>query len=265
MRVPCELVEDLLPLYHDKACSEDSRAMVDEHLQGCSACRKTLAEIHEQVEHPREDMEGMREAQKMWMRVRRRNVLQYLIALCFLFLAIAVIAWATNPKGKVVPAENIEVSQVCRLEDGSIVFHMYTNDGKQLRSLTFEKIGGSFYFIPMQARFEADRESEQGIFNVYLSIYAPEEYNEEDSEDRDVKAMLQCSYPLKGIYVGSPGNEVVVWEMGQELPAASPAMERMMENNRSIWAYESKSDWDQYYSYLERTLGDEMFRKEGVE
>lgn len=48
----------LLPLYHDKACSEDSRALVDEHLQGCSACRKTLAEIHEQVEHP-QDMEGI--------------------------------------------------------------------------------------------------------------------------------------------------------------------------------------------------------------
>ena len=262
MRVPCELIEDLLPLYHDEVCSDDSRALVEEQLKDCPACQKTLADIHEQVEHPEEAWEEMKEAQKKWTRDRRRNFFKGLTATLLGILAIAAFVWATNPQGKVVAAENIEVSQVCRLEDGSIVFHLYTNDGKELRSLSFDVIDDCFYFIPEQAKFEADRDSEQGLFNVYLSIYVPEEYNEGSKE---VKAELQSLIPLKGVYVGSPGNAVAVWEEGQELPAASPAMERMMENNRAILVDTHKIDWDQYTSYLERTLGDEMFRKEGVE
>lgn len=39
----CEIVQDLLPLYVDGACSESSAAMVKEHLETCPEC-KTLYE-----------------------------------------------------------------------------------------------------------------------------------------------------------------------------------------------------------------------------
>jgi len=39
----CEIVQDLLPLYVDGACSESSAAMVKEHLESCPEC-KTLYE-----------------------------------------------------------------------------------------------------------------------------------------------------------------------------------------------------------------------------
>lgn len=35
----CEIVQDLLPLYVDGACSESSAAMVKEHLESCSECK----------------------------------------------------------------------------------------------------------------------------------------------------------------------------------------------------------------------------------
>ena len=38
-RVSCEVVQDLLPLYQDGACSEDSRRMIEEHLRECQACQ----------------------------------------------------------------------------------------------------------------------------------------------------------------------------------------------------------------------------------
>ena len=43
MNKQCEIVQDLLPLYVDGACSESSTAMVKEHLESCSEC-KTLYE-----------------------------------------------------------------------------------------------------------------------------------------------------------------------------------------------------------------------------
>ena len=40
----CEIVRDLLPLYEDGLCSEESRGAVEEHLKTCEACRKLLPE-----------------------------------------------------------------------------------------------------------------------------------------------------------------------------------------------------------------------------
>lgn len=40
MSTSCHILYDLLPLYVDGACSDESRAYVEEHLAGCPACRK---------------------------------------------------------------------------------------------------------------------------------------------------------------------------------------------------------------------------------
>ena len=39
----CEIVRDLLPLYEDGLCSEESRKAVEEHLKTCEACREALS------------------------------------------------------------------------------------------------------------------------------------------------------------------------------------------------------------------------------
>lgn len=42
MRMPCDLIQDLLPLYHDQVCSQTSRKVVEDHLQDCPACQQVL-------------------------------------------------------------------------------------------------------------------------------------------------------------------------------------------------------------------------------
>ena len=37
----CDIVQDLLPLYYDDACTPASRDLVEQHLQTCEKCRKT--------------------------------------------------------------------------------------------------------------------------------------------------------------------------------------------------------------------------------
>ncbi len=38
----CNVIKDLLPLYADEVCSEDSREMVEEHLASCKDCKQEL-------------------------------------------------------------------------------------------------------------------------------------------------------------------------------------------------------------------------------
>ena len=42
MKISCNIAEDLLPLYLDDSCSEDSRAALEEHLKACPSCRAKL-------------------------------------------------------------------------------------------------------------------------------------------------------------------------------------------------------------------------------
>lgn len=47
MTISCDLVQDILPLYHDGVCSEDSKRIVEEHLSECDECKAVLARIND--------------------------------------------------------------------------------------------------------------------------------------------------------------------------------------------------------------------------
>ena len=36
----CGIIRDLIPLYRDGVCGEESRKIVEEHLRGCADCRE---------------------------------------------------------------------------------------------------------------------------------------------------------------------------------------------------------------------------------
>ncbi len=45
----CELVKDLLPLYADNVCSEESRNIVAEHISHCDECRSELEKMGKHI------------------------------------------------------------------------------------------------------------------------------------------------------------------------------------------------------------------------
>ena len=47
MKISCDVIRDLLPLYADDACSQDSRRMVDEHLAECPECSGMLKRLQD--------------------------------------------------------------------------------------------------------------------------------------------------------------------------------------------------------------------------
>lgn len=52
MNVSCNIIEDILPLYADGICSEDSRALVDEHTEGCPQCKAKLDAMIAKLDAP---------------------------------------------------------------------------------------------------------------------------------------------------------------------------------------------------------------------
>lgn len=49
MKIKCEVIRDLLPLYVDGVASEESRKLIEEHLQECEDCREYLKLLQEDL------------------------------------------------------------------------------------------------------------------------------------------------------------------------------------------------------------------------
>lgn len=52
MRVDCDIIRDLLPLYHDEVCSDKSRIAVEKHLVDCKNCNAELETMQADISLP---------------------------------------------------------------------------------------------------------------------------------------------------------------------------------------------------------------------
>ncbi|MBR4296477.1 MAG: zf-HC2 domain-containing protein [Clostridia bacterium] len=76
MRINCKVIEDLLPLYSDNICSDESRKLLEEHLQECDKCRSLIKNMDLiQITHIKKDetekaaiiKKGFKKIHKRWI------------------------------------------------------------------------------------------------------------------------------------------------------------------------------------------------------
>ncbi len=72
MKLSCDVIRDLLPLYADRTASADTAALVEEHLASCPACREELRRLGAALPAEPEGAEPLRRFKRRW---RRRQVL----------------------------------------------------------------------------------------------------------------------------------------------------------------------------------------------
>ncbi len=84
----CEIIQDLLPLYHDGACSAASRALVEAHIAGCEECRALLTELEEPL--PTAAAPAELERGDRLKAARRRVVGKTALSVSAVFLAVVM-------------------------------------------------------------------------------------------------------------------------------------------------------------------------------
>lgn len=73
MKITCEVVRDLLPLYHDNVCGNDSKAIVEEHLAECADCREELQRIETELTLPHIEPDNERSLQAVASAWKKRK------------------------------------------------------------------------------------------------------------------------------------------------------------------------------------------------
>lgn len=73
--INCEVIRDLLPLYHDGVCSEESKKLIEEHLTSCENCREELIGMDAAVPKVsvNSEAETLRAVGNAWGKVKKRT------------------------------------------------------------------------------------------------------------------------------------------------------------------------------------------------
>ncbi len=93
----CNIVKDLIPLYIDECCSEESQNIIKEHLENCEDCKKVFNDMSSDCHTVSEPVKIIKLNR---INERRASVLQsVLLFVSFALIAIGVALEAKTPLG----------------------------------------------------------------------------------------------------------------------------------------------------------------------
>lgn len=117
MKLSCNIIRDLLPLYAEELASSDSAGAVREHLQGCEDCRSVLEKLKESPVIIREEpgLDVVRRG--LWKR-------RLLTALCAVLIVCTVgcwfLSWLTAP----IYLDERVITNIVDNRDGTVTISM---------------------------------------------------------------------------------------------------------------------------------------------
>ena len=216
MKLPCELIRDLLPLYHDGVCSEASKTVVEEHLKICDCCTTTLTALDAQIETPRLDADEAKPLKAIKRKSLRRNIF---IGLAVFFVVLWGVLYLTVFSNVEMAPEEFTVHTVAELSDGRIYMaysHPYTFAVNSVDVQGTED--GAEYWIYHRPIWTF--RAKEGSQVIQSKIIDPK-------HDR-VWYGYDESTLVTAFYLGRPDDEntLLVWSTGMDIPMATPETER---------------------------------------
>ncbi len=136
MNYPCEMIRDLLPLYIDDVCSQESKLAVEGHLSQCGSCRKiydSMKDTEGYMEHKNENLEEQKMAASLKSVKRRINKKVRRVIICAAAVVIIVVLLFVALFS--LPLKNVD------LEDIKVSVESYSLE--ELDMVRLEKEAGS--------------------------------------------------------------------------------------------------------------------------
>ena len=178
MKYLCNLIQDLLPLYHDGVCSKESIAIIEKHLSECDICKEIYSSLCETDEiiipSPNADWELKKAAsfRIVKKKLSRRQLFVVIIVLALL-TAVAFAAVGTMKNSiDVVMYENISVSMI----DNSLVARLQGSqaesfDVRRVEMVANDQTNTYLFFCLSESKWDRITTSDE-VFSEYVLCYA---------------------------------------------------------------------------------------------
>lgn len=99
MKISCEIIKDLLPLYLDRVCSNDSKALIEEHLAECDSCKAELQAMKEELfmnrkEQNLKEAEAVKSLSRRWKKGMMKSLLKGVLITILIIAVIALLLYS---------------------------------------------------------------------------------------------------------------------------------------------------------------------------
>lgn len=213
MKLPCDMIQDLLPLYHDGVCSQVSRTLVEEHLKECPDCSGALQVIQTDLQMPKLEADEAKPLKSIRRRWTRKT---WITGLMIGFAAFFGWYQLTQASNVMLTPEDYEITNVLELSNGMYyleyrILYDYNGICANLRRTE----DGCVYLHearPILAR----RDEEKGMLR------------NEVIDPANHRTDMGTEIPMTAFYLGSPDSEdaVLLWSAEEDYPLATPEEER---------------------------------------
>ncbi|MBN9653380.1 zf-HC2 domain-containing protein [Halobacillus sp. GSS1] len=119
MKISCNVIRDILPLYAEDMASQDTRELVEEHIASCESCKKSLEEMRTFEEPPVDtDIAPLRNIQNTLRRKKMQTIIfSVMVTLVF---ALVAMAYLTTPE---YISYNENAVSIIERDDGTVLLN----------------------------------------------------------------------------------------------------------------------------------------------
>ena len=242
MKINCNIIEDLLPLYVDDMVSEDSRKLVEEHLKGCPACRKMQEEMMREnrltagikdsnsVQINKTEAESLK---KIRRRIRKKRILSVILAVVLVAAAGGAGHYWYYDKENYISWDAANIS----VKDGKV--YSTVSPLGRLKSILSVDQKNMFYMMSetmwTRRQYPSDPDTENELWSLQ---------DFQEAHDRSDDAVTdETSLPsgIENVYYVDPENvkeACKLWDYQDDPQEAQKKAEELAAKSHLIWSAE---------------------------
>lgn len=221
MEKTCDIIKDLLPLYIDGVCSEDSKRAVEEHLKTCESCREELEGYKGEITAADgQEKEVIKRISSRWKRTKTRALLTGILVMAVLVI-IGVSALFYSAAARAVTAGEVKVEDLSLLPNSHVYFALRVSDGINAKGADWFEWKNDIYITLKTERTQLfERKKAVENFAGNTDNYSRWEF---DTKMGGVKNIYLYE-GLKG-YEDGKSKKTLIWSSEEKLPAAKTEAE----------------------------------------
>ena len=242
MKITCNIIEDLLPLYVDDMVSEDSRKLVEEHLKGCPDCRKMQEEMMREnrltavrkddnsVQINKTEAESLK---KIRRRIRKKRILSVILAVVLVAAAGGAGHYWYYDKENYISWDAANIS----VKDGKV--YSTVSPLGRLKSILSVDQKNMFYMMSetmwTRRQYPSDPDTENELWSLQ---------DFQEAHDRSDDAVTdETSLPsgIENVYYVDPENvkeACKLWDYQDDPQEAQKKAEELAAKSHLIWSAE---------------------------
>lgn len=196
-KINCNVIQDLLTLYLDDTVSDDTKALVEDHLQHCEVCRRLYNELKEDIMVPvetKDDNKEIKELQNFKRFLLRKRIRTILLSVVGSVICLAGIIVYMNQHLTYINYKDAGIT--IYKEDSDSVYYKTEIRGNYSQEVSLdEETGvGTIHF-------------KQSLWDRYVAcLFYPFDH---------IHCILKKDQ-IKKMYIDSDGTETTIWEATAE-------------------------------------------------